>query len=819
VIAHPDRSDYTALSDRMVLLLVLRVALAMVVMAWSVVRPEVLGIPVEILAAGSGLYVAAAVAGEFARRQRGRRGYPFLALLLLIDGIFLAWAMYGTGGTQSPIRFLIYLHLVAVSLLGSYRTGLKVALWHSLLLFVVLYAQAAQLVPPVDVIPGREIEFDRMPVLNVTSFWLFAMATSVFSAMNERELRQRRADLETLVDLGAQLDDVTDPVLQSQIVLAGLAARFGFERGVVLGATESRTIVLAERGAVDVPTTPFDADHVIGLAWSRKDLLPVTHLDPARNPGLAAILPDARNLLISPLVADGRPLGAVVIEYRSRSLFGVERRVASVLGQICAIAALNLRNAVLLRHVQDLAERDALTGAANRRMFQLSLERVLATAPERSARREPVTAVLFIDLDDFKIVNDTLGHAAGDSLLVAVTERISGSVRDGDLVARLGGDEFAILTADTLDLKRSVKMAERLTRELQRPYLIAGQSVSVTASIGIASARDPGELASDVVRNADVAMYMAKANGKAGFAIFDPGMHAAIRERHELGSQLQNAVELGQLRLLYQPIVSLASDERAGVEALVRWDHPERGLVAPGEFIEIAEENGSILPIGRWILREACREAASWGMDRRPLFLCVNVSAREIQQPDFVEAVAGTLAEAGLPAEMLSLEITETALLKATPATISTLESLRTMGVKIVIDDFGTGYFSLSHLRQFPVDVLKIASEFVQVPETDSRSAALAGAIVAMSESLGIMTVAEGIENAEQADRMRTLGCTFGQGYFFAHPVTGAQIATADDGARVDSVPGEPAAKRRRAARPLLRKTAFAGSSVDVSPA
>ena len=294
-------------------------------------------------------------------------------------------------------------------------------------------------------------------------------------------------------------------------------------------------------------------------------------------------------------------------------------------------------------------------------------------------------------------------------------------------------------------------------------------------------------------------MYMAKANGKAGFAIFDPGMHALIRERHELASQLLNAVELGQLRLMYQPIVSLAGGGIEGVEALVRWDHPERGLVAPGDFIEIAEENGAILPIGRWVLAEACRAARSWGNPDRAPFLCVNVSAREIQQPDFVQSVE------------------QTALLRATPATIKTLESLRGLGVRVVIDDFGTGYFSLSHLRQFPVDVLKIASEFVQVAVGDTKSAALAGAIVAMSQSLRIVTVAEGIENAEQADRMRDLGCTYGQGFFFARPLTAMDVETATRAIEPAVVAGDvidattPA--RRRAAPSLARPI------LDVRPA
>ena len=809
----PDRLEYTALGDRMILLLGMRFALGAIVVAWSGWRPEVLGMTPAALGVIAVSYLALSAAGELARRRFVRRGLLVLSLTLLVDGVFLASAMYATGGTQSPIRFLIYLHLVAVSLLASYRTGLKIALWHSLLLFVVLYAQAAQLLPPVDVVPGRAIEFDRMPVLNVTSFWLFALATSVFSAMNERELRNRRIDLQSLVDISSRLDSVTDPVLQSRLLLDGLADRFGFERGLVLGATDGQTIVLAAKGTGELPTTAAPPDHVIERAWDERELLPIKRIDPARNPLLAAAFGDGRNLLVAPMVADGRAMGAIVVAHRSRSGFGVERRIANVLGQLCSMAALNLRNAVLLQHVQDLAERDSLTGAANRRMFQLTLERILAASPRRDGGIEQsATAVLFIDLDDFKVVNDSLGHAAGDALLVGVTERITRSVRDSDLVARLGGDEFAILTDDAPDLRRSVAMAERLVRELRAPYLIDGHHVVVTVSIGIASAHGTGELASDIVRNADLAMYMAKANGKAGFAIFDPGMHALIVERHELGSQLLNAVELGQLRLMYQPIVSLAGGGIEGVEALVRWDHPERGLVAPGDFIEIAEENGAILPIGRWVLAEACRAARSWGNPDRAPFLCVNVSAREIQQPDFVQSVEQTLAEAGFEPTRLSLEITETALLRATPATIKTLESLRGLGVRVVIDDFGTGYFSLSHLRQFPVDVLKIASEFVQVAVGDTKSAALAGAIVAMSQSLRIVTVAEGIENAEQADRMRDLGCTYGQGFFFARPLTATDIEAATRAivppvVAVDVIDARTPEPRRAApslARPIL---------------
>jgi|GEM_PF-3427206 len=770
-----DASEHAALADRMAALTILRVAIAALVVGWATLRPSVLGIAPDVLVAVSTTYLGLSVALEWLRRRSGRRGLALITVALLIDGLFLAWAMYVTGGTNSPTRFLVFLHLVAVSLLASYRTGLKLALWDSLLLLVVLYAQAAALVPAVDVVPGAAIEFEQMPLLNVLAFWLFALATSMFSAMNERELRHRRADLQAIVDIGARLDDETDLVRQSKVVLDELAARFGFERGAVIGASDDQMIVLAARGG-DAPTVASAPDAVVVRAWARREVQAVRRLSADGDPILSSILPDATNLLVAPMVADGQPVGAVVVEHPSRSIRGVDGRLIAVLGQLCSIAALNLRNAVLLRSVQDLAERDSLTGAANRRMFQLSLERVLAAHPTRTGS-DLITAVLFIDLDDFKIVNDSLGHASGDALLQAVTERISDTVRGGDLVARLGGDEFAILTQDSADLKRSFAMAERLTRELRLPYQLGEHHVVVTASIGIASARDANESAADVVRNADVAMYMAKANGKAGFAVFDPGMHAAIRERHELGVQLQRAVELGQLRMVYQPIVDLASGTLAGIEALVRWDHPERGLVSPGQFIEIAEENGAILPIGRWILREATREASSWSSVDRSVFLCVNVSAREIQQPGFVDAVREALSNAGMAAERLSLEITETALLKATPSTIATLEALRSLGVRVVIDDFGTGYFSLSHLRQFPVDILKVASEFVQVGADDSRTSALAGAIVAMGSSLQIQTVAEGIETAEQAERMRAIGCTYGQGYYFAEPLSGGEVA------------------------------------------
>ena len=790
--------DYTILFDRMRYLLGLRLLLASVTIGFALAGPATLGVPLPMVVNVTSAYLAGVLGLEWLGRRAPRATFASMTVMLLVDGLYLACAMYATGGTQSPVRFLIYLHLVAVSLLGSYRTGLKIALWHSLLLFVVLYAQAAGLLPPVDVLPGAAVALDGMPALNVTAFWLFALATSLFSATNERELRQRRADLEALVGVGTRLDDEGDPMRQAAIVLESLSDRYAFSRGIVLGASEDRLVVLAARGTVADTAVDVDVDPIVDRAWTAREPLALRRLDVGRDPVLARLLPGARRVIVAPMIADGRPVGVIVLEHRGRVIGGIERRVMSVVAQVAAIGALNLRNAVLLQRVQDLAERDSLTGAANRRSFQASLQRVLESSGGPSDR---ISAVLFVDLDDFKIVNDTLGHAAGDELLVAVTQRISALVRDDDLVARLGGDEFAILTRDLPDLRRSRSMAERLVRELRAPYRIAGHQVLISASIGIAGAHDAVDGAVDMVRNADVAMYMAKAGGKAGFAIFDPGMHQAIRERHELAMELKQAVDLDQLQLRYQPIVDLANRRMAGVEALVRWRHPEKGLIPPGQFIEIAEEQGSILPIGRWVLREACRQTAAWhreGATPEDMFVAVNVSAREVQEPGFVLGVRDALAEHGVAASRLVIEITETALLRATPTTVETLQGLRDLGVRVVIDDFGTGYFSLSHLRQFPVDALKIAGEFTQEGESESatRSSALAAAIVAMARSLGIETVAEGIETGAQAERMQALACTYGQGFFFARPLPADEVPAAARVAEEASVVGAPGSVR-----------------------
>jgi EAL domain-containing protein (putative c-di-GMP-specific phosphodiesterase class I) len=365
-------------------------------------------------------------------------------------------------------------------------------------------------------------------------------------------------------------------------------------------------------------------------------------------------------------------------------------------------------------------------------------------------------------------------------------------VRNGDVAARLGGDEFAILLDDVSDLSRSLSVCQRLLEALKVPLPIEGQELSITASIGLAAARDPRERADDLLRNADVAMYTAKAQGKSQYAVFEPTMHAAIIERHALSSELARGIVRGELAVYYQPIISLATGELHGVEALVRWRHPTRGIVGPDEFIRLAEESGAILGLGRWVLLEACREVATWHKlwpQQDPLVLTINLSAAQLQEADFVDDLERILDETGFPAGDLVLELTETAMFHDTQTTITRLQDLRQLGIRIAIDDFGTGYSSLGYLRRFQVDILKIAREFIGTSDGGSDDWAFAHAIVALGRTLGLRIVAEGVEDSGQLDRLLEMGCEFGQGYLFARPVDGATFVANAFGRPRDALP------------------------------
>ena len=426
-----------------------------------------------------------------------------------------------------------------------------------------------------------------------------------------------------------------------------------------------------------------------------------------------------------------------------------------------------------LRHQ---AFHDALTGLANRARFMDRLEHGLL----RAARRNEGLAVLFFDLDDFKAVNDSLGHAAGDELLIGVGRHLQSCLRPGDTAARIGGDEFAILLEELSDAEQAIALATRLIDTLKVPMALRGAEIFVRGSIGIAiSAR--GSSAEELVRRADVAMYAAKADGKGQFAIYDPAMEPSLFGDLQLAGELQRAVERGELVVHYQPSVILSSQKIAGVEALVRWQHPTRGLVAPNDFVPIAEKTGLIHPIGRWVLREACAQVRSWQIqypNEPPLTVAVNVSSRQVHQPGLVEIVAEALRDSGLPPETLILEITESLVMQNAELAIARLHELKALGIRLAIDDFGTGYSSLSYLRRFPVDILKIDKSFVDGVGQRGKERELAQSIIELGQTLNLEIVAEGVERADQLGWLKARHCDLAQGFLFAHALDADTLGT-----------------------------------------
>jgi diguanylate cyclase (GGDEF)-like protein/PAS domain S-box-containing protein len=420
----------------------------------------------------------------------------------------------------------------------------------------------------------------------------------------------------------------------------------------------------------------------------------------------------------------------------------------------------------LQKQLMHEAYHDGLTLLASRALFRERLAEALA-----GCRRTEDVAVLFLDLDGFKEINDSLGHAAGDQLLVQVAERLRESVRDGDTVARFGGDEFAVLVESIVARADAETVARRIVDRLAAPFLIDGRELHVGGSIGLASAADANDI-EQLLRNADLAMYRAKAGGGGGFAAYHPRMHDRLVERLEVAADLRIALERGELALHYQPTVDLATGEITGFEALVRWHHPVRGIVSPLDFIGIAESTGLIVPLGRWVLAEACRQAVAWGAGTtRRLKMAVNVSVRQFDHCDLAEMVAEVLAETGMPATGLCLEMTESVLLSDTDENLTQLQRLKALGVTLAMDDFGTGYSSLAYLRRFPMDTLKIDRSFVARLGGDSEDRALVHTIVRLGQSLGMSTVAEGIEDPEQLSTLQEMGCDYAQGYLLSRPV------------------------------------------------
>jgi diguanylate cyclase (GGDEF)-like protein/PAS domain S-box-containing protein len=479
-----------------------------------------------------------------------------------------------------------------------------------------------------------------------------------------------------------------------------------------------------------------------------------------------------RSVLSVPVTGPNRPYGALSVHSTSRRIFKPDdtvfvQSIANALG-----LALDRRRAE--EETLHRAFHDALTGLPNRTLFVHRLQRTI----ERWGANASNVGVFVVDLDHFKVINDSLGHELGDALLIDVANRLRECVRPGDMVARLGGDEFALLCEDIDSHQRIASIAGRVAEALDQPIEIAGRGIHVSASIGVALASATSSTAASLLRDADIALYQAKDSGRGGYALFEETHRARAVNRLETESELRKAVPAGELRVHYQPTVDLSSGTTTGVEALVRWKHPIRGLIRPTEFIPIAEQTDLIDRVGRWVLDEACRQLALWNSqtETAQLSVAVNLSARQLCQPDLAEEVALVIGRLGIDPARLCLEITESALMIDLNRAIDAVRELKALGIRIAVDDFGTGYSSLSYLTRLPIDVLKIDRSFITSIANDTQDRAITRGIIDLAHSLQLTVVAEGVETNEQLMLLQAMGCDQGQGFLFARPDVASQL-------------------------------------------
>jgi diguanylate cyclase (GGDEF)-like protein len=667
------------------------------------------------------------------------------ALRLVLDG----------GRRQASFRLFVAAVGVLFATDAAYGYALLAGTYHHQLVydagwgaFYLLWGAAA-LHPSMTELAEPGTERERR--LSRTRIALLTCAAVLAPAV-ELVRQERRHDFESLVILGASI------VLFVLVVLrvAGLVRQFERALGRERVLQELATALVASVHPDEVRRTALTAARA--LAGGGADVsLELAAAGAAAPPG-ALVLPvrtatQERGALV---VAASSPLSPLV----ARSLRTLADSVALSLGSIDAVAA---------EHEAELSHQslhDALTGLPNRTLFADRVVHALERAPRGSS-----VAVLCLDLDDFTTVNDSLGHAAGDLVLDQVAARLLELARPADTVARFGGDEFALLLEDVPGAEAACELADRILAALAPALLVGGTEVTVRPSIGIALAHRRERSADELVRDADAAMHSCKRAARGGYRMFEPEMHAQVVERLQLRAELRRAVELEQFELHYQPLVRLDSGTVDGLEALCRWRHPTRGLVPPDQFIPLAEETGLIVPIGRWVLREACRQTLSLPAGAPPMHVAVNLSVAQLRDAGIVEDVRRALADSGLAPGRLVLEITESTMVADTELAAARLGALRELGVRIALDDFGTGYSSLGQLDRLPIDVLKMDRSFVR-SENGLAASSVVAAIVALGRALGLEVVAEGIEEHAQLAALRALGCTLGQGYLFARPLT-----------------------------------------------
>ena len=614
-----------------------------------------------------------------------------------------------------------------------------------------------------------------------------------------RRLKDTAADLQSVVTMSGDLAETLDPRLVGDRIAVHIARAVGADdcalsywdrasdRVVTLGYhPPERRAALNDTYALD----DFPATKQV-LVDQRSTLIDIADPNAEESEVQYLISIGQRSMAMIPLVAAGRTIGLIEITSARPKAFG--ERAIELGTMLAGEAAMALENARLYDEIRHQALHDGLTGLANRVLFRDRVEH----AVERCRRNGGQVAILFIDLDDFKTLNDTHGHARGDEVLIAAADQVAATLRPSDTAARLGGDEFAVLIEDVIDEADALAVAMRLAEALRVPMRLGHSTLRVAASIGVALGGSGGETTEDLLRNADVAMYAAKQSSRGGAEVFRPALREVAAERSARAALLRGVEERDELRLDYQPIVDLGDGSIIGLEALVRGQPANGAILMPGEWIDLAEESGDIVPIGRWVLREACRQARDWQirLGRPDLRISVNLSARQFREHDIVSTVRTILGETGLPAGTLMLEITESSLMRRTQSTIARLDALRALGCHLAIDDFGTGYSSLSYLERFPIDILKIDRSFV----VDARTggSAIARAIVDLGRTLNLEVIAEGIEQPEEARWLADMGCRYGQGYLFARPVgaaaieallaEGAGLGRPADGAAADS--------------------------------
>ena len=518
---------------------------------------------------------------------------------------------------------------------------------------------------------------------------------------------------------------------------------------------------------------PLPSAGVAGLAVLGDELIMVE--DYANSPIAVpeVVRSSMKAVMAIPVHENGQVVGCLTVG-TDRGPRAWEKPDQDILRAFAEHVSLALTDARTLEAMNE-AFHDSLTGLASRALFQARMDRAFTAAAQEGAG----VAMLFIDLDRFKVVNDSLGHATGDRLLVAVAERIKQCLRSADMAARLGGDEFAVLLPLVHGLEEAIPVARRVLEAIREPFELNGKEAFISCSVGVAHSLAAGHHGEELMVSADLAMYQAKKQGKDRYEIFEPAMQAEFQAALQMEADLRRAVVRHEFELRYQPIVHLRTGEITGLEALVRWQHPDRGIIPPLDFIPLAEETGMIVPIGEWVLREACRQAARWNERRdpgNPLSVSVNMSAVQLDQADLPAVVASALSNSGLPANSLVLELTESLLVDHRPSTLHQLVQIKALGVRLAIDDFGTGYSSLAYLRRFPIDIIKIDKSFVDDVGDVPAAAALTLGIIQLGQALHLSTIAEGIEDADQLSELTDGNCELGQGYYFAEPLTDADM-------------------------------------------